>query len=154
MLGMQPKKCHFSLNGKSDYDMSNELNAHSKRFNIYDFNNELSVFKAAASEQNSADLQVDRGKVQRLFQGVKERKSPSPDGIGGRVLRNWAEQMADILSFIFSWSLQLHRVPCHWKDSVIAPVPKNKSPMSLNNFRPVALTSLACERRSHENSPS
>lgn len=82
--------------------------------------------------------------VQRLFRGVKERKSPDPgpDGIGGRVLRNCAEQLADIFSFIFSWSLKLHRVPRLWKDSVIVPVPKNKSPTSLNNFRTVALTSL------------
>lgn len=36
-------------------------------------------FRGAASEQNSIDLQVDRGKVQRLFQGVKERKGPGPD---------------------------------------------------------------------------
>lgn len=33
-------------------------------------------------------------------------------------------------------------VPRLWKDSVIVPVPKNKTPKSLTDFRPVALTSL------------
>lgn len=114
--------------------MSIELNAHSNCFNVHDFNNELSVFRATASEQNSEDLQVDTEKVQRLFRGVKERKSPDPgpDGIGGRVLRNCAKELTDIFSFIFTWSLKLHRVPHLWKDSVIVPVPKNKSPTSLN----------------------
>lgn len=64
--------------------------------------------------------------------------SPGPDGIRGRVLRNCAERLADI----FSWSLQVHRVPRLWKVSVIIPVPKSTSTKTLNNFRPMALTSL------------
>ncbi len=39
-------------------------------------------------------------------------------------------------------SLQLHRVPCQWKDSVIVPVPEIQAPNSLTDCRPVALTSL------------
>lgn len=39
-------------------------------------------------------------------------------------------------------SLHHHTVPRIWKDSIIVPVPKIKSPVSLNDFRPVALTSL------------
>lgn len=99
----------------------------------------MSVFKNAVSSQNSV---VDRSKVCKLFRGVKERKSPGPDGIGGRVLKNCADQLADIFTFIFSISLQLHKVPSLWKDSIIVPVPKSASPKSLNGFRPVALTSL------------
>lgn len=93
-------------------------------------------------QSKAAEGQVDRGKVQRLFQGIKERKSPGPDGIGGWVLRNCAKQLVDIFSFIFSWSLQLHMVPWFWKDSVIIPVPNSKSPKILNDFRPMSLTSL------------
>jgi len=68
---------------------------------------------------------------------VKERKSPGPDNLGGRC----AEPLSDILAFIFNKSLQSHRVPNLCKESVIVPVPKTKGPKSLNDFRPVALTS-------------
>ena len=143
LLGIQPHKCIISLNEKSDHDLANELNIHSNCFNVHDFSHKLFVFKGTALEPNTTvAMNVNKERVQRVFRGVKERKRPGPAGIGGWVLRNCAEQLADILSFIFSWSLQVHRVPRLWKDSIIVPVPKNKCTKALNDFRPMALTSL------------
>lgn len=88
-------------------------------------------------------VHIDSGTVFNLFRKTKERKSPGPDGIGGRILTYCALQLADIFCFLFNMSLQTHRVPQLWKKSVIVPVPKNKAAQSLNDFRPVALTSLA-----------
>ena len=140
MMGMQSKKCPISLNGMSDLAISNELNTFYNRFNTYDFSEELSVFNSIAPGQSN--VQVDRNKVLTLFRGLKERKSPGPDGIGGHILKNCAEQLADIFCFIFKMSLHLHTVPNLWKDSIIVPVPKNKTPESFNDFRPVAVSSL------------
>ncbi len=53
MLGMQTKRHPISLNGKSNFDLSNELNMFYNRFNVHDFNNELSVFKNVVFEQNT-----------------------------------------------------------------------------------------------------
>ena len=143
LLGTQPHKNNISLDEKSDYDLANELNIYLNRFNVHDFSHELSVFKGIALEPNSTVVvHVDKERIQRVFHRVKERKSLGPDGTGGRVLRNCAEQLADIFSFIFSWSLRAHIVPRLWKDSIIVPVPKNKCTKTLNNFRPVALDSL------------
>ncbi|KAK0153225.1 Multidrug resistance-associated protein 1 [Merluccius polli] len=99
MMGMQTKKCPISLNGMPDLALSNELNTFYNRFNIYDFSEELSVFNNVAPGQSN--VQVDRNKVLTLFRGTKERKSPGPDGIGGHILKNCAEQLADIFCFIF-----------------------------------------------------
>ncbi len=52
----------------------------------------------------------------KLFWGVKERKGSDPDGIGGRVLKPCAEQLADNFCFIFKLSLYIHKVPRLWKD--------------------------------------
>ena len=101
MMGMQPKKSHVSLNGRPDLVLSNDLNNFYNRFNVCDFSDELSAFKNVVSTQSSSVV-VDRIKVCQLFRGVKERKSPGPDGIGGRVLKNCADQLADIFTFIFS----------------------------------------------------
>ena len=81
------------------------------------------------------------GSVLRV--NVIGKPGPGPDGIGGQLLKNWAVQLANIFCFIFQLSLQLHKVPCHWKDFIIVPVPKNKTPKAINDFRPVALTCLA-----------
>lgn len=55
------------------------------------------------------------------------------------------DQLSDIFHYIFTQSLKLHKVPELWKHSVIAPVGKSNTPKALNNFRPVALTSLVME---------
>lgn len=140
MMGMNSKKSHISLNGKPDVDLSNDLNVFYNRFNIHDFSQERDVFKNAIIEQNIVN--VDKDMVLKLFRGVRERTSPGPDGIGGRIIKNCAVQLADIFCFIFNKSLCLHKVPRIWKESIIVPVPKNNVPKSLNEFRPIALTSL------------
>lgn len=129
MMGMQSKKCLISLNGKPNCDLSNELDIFYNHFNVQN----------AVSEQNS--VLFHRGRVLKLFWAVKERKSPGPDGIGGHILISCAKRLADIFCFIFKLSLQLHRVPCVWKYSIV-PAPQNNSPESLNDYRPVTLTSL------------
>ncbi|KAK0134020.1 hypothetical protein N1851_030427 [Merluccius polli] len=131
LMGTQSKKCPISFAGKTDSELANDLNIFYNRFNTYDFSH---------GTQNG--MCVDRDEVCKVSRGVKERNSPGPDNIGGRLLKNCAEPLSDIFSFIFTTSLQLQRVPCLWEDSVIVPVPKIKTPKSLNDYRPVALTPL------------
>lgn len=90
-------------------------------------------------EHGSSGVQTQQssGSRWRTFWNTKERKSFGPDGFGGRIVKNYAEQLANIFCFIFSASVELHRVPGIWKDSVVVPVPK-----IINDYRPVALTSL------------
>jgi len=142
MMGLQSNKYKtLSFDGKTESDLADVLNIFYNRFNIYDFTKELSVFKEPWVEQNVA-IKIDKDRVKKILRGVKERKSPGPDNIGGRLIKSCAEPLSDILAFIFNKSLQLHRVPHLWKESVIVPVPKINVPKSLNDFRPVALTSL------------
>lgn len=55
-------------------------------------------------------------------------------------MRNCAEQLSGIYSFIFNKSIQLCKVPHLWKDSIVVPIAKNKK-NDFNDYRPVALTS-------------
>ncbi len=70
------------------------------------------------------------------------RKAAGPDGITGHVLRACADQLAGLFTSIFNESLATSVVPTSFKKSVIVPVPKNSKPSCLNNYRPVALTSI------------
>ena len=53
-----------------------------------------------------------------------------------------AEQLAPIFTRIFNWSLELCVVPSCLKRSTVIPVPKKPSITGLNDYRPVALTSV------------
>lgn len=47
-----------------------------------------------------------------------------------------------IFTHIFNSSLTLQRLPTKWKQATIAPAAKTSCPKALNDFRPIARTSL------------
>ncbi|KAK1790105.1 hypothetical protein P4O66_002411 [Electrophorus voltai] len=70
------------------------------------------------------------------------RTAAGPDNIPGRVLRECADQLADVLTDIFSISLSCTVVPACFKTSTIVPVPKKPTVSCLNDYCPIALTSI------------
>ncbi|KAI3356445.1 hypothetical protein L3Q82_017655, partial [Scortum barcoo] len=72
------------------------------------------------------------------------------DGIPGRALKVCADQLADVFADIFNVSLLQSVVPTCFKETIIVPVPKKTKILSLNDYRPVALTStiMKCFERS------
>ncbi len=85
---------------------------------------------------------MSEDEVRRALKGVNIRKAAGPDGITGRVLRSCADQLAGLFTSIFNESLATSVVPTSFKKSIIIPVPKNNKPSCLNDYRPVALTSI------------
>ena len=72
---------------------------------------------------------------------INPRKAAGPDNIPGRVLKDCAEELTDVLTDIFNISLSQAVVPSCFKETTIIPVPKKSSPSGFNDYRPVALTS-------------
>ena len=70
-------------------------------------------------------------------------KATGPDRISGKRLRFGSSQLASIYSVLFSWSLRDCSIPSIWKSSLITPLPNSRGPKISNDFRPVALTSIA-----------
>ncbi len=70
------------------------------------------------------------------------RKAARPDGIIGCVVRSCTDQLAGLFTSIFNELFSTSVVPTSFKKSVIIPVPKNNKPSCLNDYRPVALTSI------------
>ncbi len=79
------------------------------------------------------------------FKKNKRRKAPGPDGVSPVCLNTWADQLAPIFTQIFNRSLELWEVPSCFKCSTIIPVPKKPKITGLNDYRPVALTSVAMQ---------
>ncbi len=80
--------------------------------------------------------------VNRVFRRQKSRKASGPDGISPAYLKVCADQLAPTFTQIFNRSLELCEVPCCFKRSTIIPVPKKPKITGLNDYRPVALTSV------------
>ncbi len=76
------------------------------------------------------------------FKYCKAKTSQGPDNIGSRVLSCCAEQLGPIFTFICNQSMCKQKVPNLRKQSTMVPVAKNSHPKTLNDYRPIALTSL------------
>jgi hypothetical protein len=113
MMGMPTKKSIVSLNGINDSRLSNEFNVFFNRYDEHNFSKEVSVFKDNAC--TPPNVHIDKCAVIKAFRSVKERKSPGPDHIGGRLLKNCAVQLADIFTYIFQLRLHLVSLLFHIK---------------------------------------
>ena len=63
--------------------------------------------------------------------------------MSAKVLKECAEELGFIYQHIFQRTIEEHTIPSIWKASIIVPVPKKSNPSVLNDYRPVALTSIA-----------
>ncbi len=77
-----------------------------------------------------------------VFRKKKSRKAAGPDGISPACLKVCADQLAPIFTQTFNRSLELCEVPCCFKRSTIIPVTNKPKITGLNDYRPVALTSV------------
>ncbi|KAL0153228.1 hypothetical protein M9458_051469, partial [Cirrhinus mrigala] len=109
-------------------------------------NDSVSVWKGLKAITNyktpSPSTEISEDEVQRVFRKNKRRKAPGPDGVTPACLKTCADQLAPIFSQIFNRSLELCEVPSCFKRSTIIPVPKKPKITGLNDYRPVALTSV------------
>lgn len=80
-------------------------------------------------------LCLTTAKVRKTLCSVNPRKSAGPDNITGRVLRECAQQLADVLTDIFNISLSCAIVPTCLKTTTIVPVPKKSTVSYLNDYR-------------------
>ncbi len=84
----------------------------------------------------------DQVSIRKTLSRINPRKAAGPDNIPGHVLKDCAEQLTDVLTDIFNTSLSQAVIPTCLKSTTIIPVPE-KSPVScLNDYHPIALTSI------------
>ena len=80
--------------------------------------------------------------VRCAFQHVNPNKAlHGPINIAPRVLKACAQQLACIFCILFSVCFSTNTVPAAWKTACIVPIPKQPVISSMNDLRPVALTS-------------
>ena len=147
----KPTSQAASMSIEDQKEFCEKLNEFYCRFERNDLKKELDhvmteVIEKVNSDEHESGVNesvIDAVDVEVLFKRLKTKKAVGPDNICGRLLKCCASQLCHVFSMLFSWSLNVSHVPDLWKKSIICPVPKKNKPVSLNDYRPVALTSIA-----------
>ncbi|KAK1796491.1 hypothetical protein P4O66_009531, partial [Electrophorus voltai] len=100
------------------------------------------VVEKSIPPQNDQVLCLTVADVRRTLREGNPWKAAGPDNIPGRVLRECADQLTDVLRDIFKISLSCTVVPTCFKTTTIVPLPKKPMVSCLNDYHPVALTSI------------
>lgn len=142
IVGTKPKRdSNIVLEGyRDDFQLAQAFSEFFLRFDTHDFENILCEQKNNLI--GTRPIPFEEQDVINMFKHSKARKSSGPDNIEGQLLISCAEQLGSIFYYIFQLSLTQQKVPRLWKSSTVIPVAKKNHPVELNDFRPVALTSL------------
>ncbi|KAM7374814.1 hypothetical protein PAMP_007451 [Pampus punctatissimus] len=122
----------------SDITLLNDLNHFFGRFEA---DNSTPAQKTTPPPGDQV-LSLSLASVRRSLSRINTHKAAGPDNIPGRVLKDCAEELTDVLTDIFNTSLSQAVVPTCFKNTTIIPVPKKTSPSCFNDYRPVALTPI------------
>lgn len=136
------------LQGYEELEMANQLNSYYCRFDSR-VSDEIPECSVPPDANSSVGFHITEMEVSQIFRKCNPRKSPGPDKICGNVLKHCAFQLAPVFTEIFRVSFNCGIVPVLWKTSTIIPVAKVPKPSELNDYRPIALTSLVMKSFEH-----
>ena len=88
------------------------------------------------------NIEITRGMVEDKLLKLKVDKSPGPDGLHPRILKELGQVISYPLKIIFSKSLEEAHVPTTWKLANVKPIYKKGLKSDKANYRPVSLLSV------------
>ena len=94
------------------------------------------------TEGAGLQLEIDRQMVKEHLITLNEFKSPGPDELHPRVIKELAEELSEPLSIIFEKSWRTGEVPDDWRRANVVPIFKKGKKEEPGNYRPVSLTSI------------
>jgi hypothetical protein len=107
-----------------------------------DDNNEIGSAPDIAPEQTLHNLDITSKEVLRAINDMKTNKSPGPDNIYPKVLKETKSEIVDTLKTVFNLSLRQGTVPADWKTANVTPIFKKGDRNTPGNYRPISLTSV------------
>ena len=91
------------------------------------------------------EMRCTRENVSEVLTKLKPHSAHGPDGIPTRLLHDYAFQLAGPLTHIYNSSLSTGIVPSDWRLANGTPIYKKGKKCDPSNYRPISLTSVACE---------
>ena len=140
ITGYKPKKAE--LRPDDEMKLANELNVFYTRFDQHDFSLEQHQAMDTVHQIPGSPVVITEEEVRRLFKKLNARSASGPDGISSKTLKICSDSLAHVFKTLYERSLEEGHIPNIWRSSMIIPVPKKKVVSQLNDYRPVALTSV------------
>ena len=100
---------------------------------------------SASFENPLNDVEISVEDMKKKLQSIKEGKSPGPDKIHPKILKENAQELALPLKILFDKTLNEGKIPHQWKLAEVIPIFKKGSKSQPGNYRPVSLTSVICK---------
>ena len=91
------------------------------------------------------NINVTKETVLKKLRKIKVNKSPGPDKLHPRVLREVSISISGPLADIFATSIHTKKLPDEWKHAHISVIFKKGKKTLPNNYRPVSLTCISCK---------
>ena len=88
---------------------------------------------------------IIKEKIKKKLNNFKISKSPGPDGIHPRVLKEVSMSLCTPLARIFETSNKTGLLPEDWKCANITAIYKKGNKKVARNYRPISLTSIVCK---------
>ena len=91
------------------------------------------------------DLCIDLGTIAKAISRLRPDKAMGPDELSAKLLIEVQNEIAYPLLLLFKKSLSESSIPQDWKQANVTPIFKKGSRNSVENYRPVSLTSQICK---------
>ena len=109
----------------------------------------MPFFKKLNFEEELNNINITKEIVLKKLKKIKVNKSPGPDKLHPRVLREVSASIAEPLADIFATSIQTRQLPDEWKHAHVSVIFKkgkqNKKKPLPNSYKPVSLTCISCK---------
>ena len=86
---------------------------------------------------------VSREEVRRIVTSLPMNKSPGPDKISARVLKDCLPVILGPLTDVINCSILTSTFPNNWKEAEVIPIPKDGDHQKAANNRPLSLLAVA-----------
>ena len=114
-------------------------------FTVEDTNGIVEASPAAANTTQLSNCEFTEENIIKSLENIKVNKTPGPDRIAPRILKETKHQICKPLSIIFNKSFNSGKVPRDWKLANVTPIQKKGNASLPCNYRPISLTSVVCK---------
>ena len=97
------------------------------------------------TDETLTSVSVSEDDILQALRSLNVNKSPGPDGVHPRLLKECAEQLAYPLKRLFDRTMKEGKIPKAWKIAEVRPIFKKGKKSLPGNYRPVSLTPILCK---------
>jgi hypothetical protein len=129
---------------QTDADKADVLNVFFSSVFTKESDGELPSFERR-TDANLSFITVSVEQMSKALQKLKVDKSPGPDQIHPKILKELCNELAYPFKVLFDKTMIEGKIPKDWKEAEVRPLFKKGDKSAAGNYRPVSLTSVVCK---------